>query len=134
MPVAGLPAPENLDPPMPESEAEVEGERVSRVATRKQAAQDDQAAEVVFFSYGVVVFFGLGEAQEKGIIEDIEKAGVLADPISERDWEVEECHFVVSLSFLVEGTWHDDGFVHSTTRILRIRGYTTTCLVSDALH
>jgi uncharacterized Rmd1/YagE family protein len=88
---------------MPESEAEVEEERVGRVTNRKRVAQDDQVAEVVFFSYGVVVFFGLGEAQEKSIIEDIEKAGVPADPISERDWEVEECHFVVSLSFFLRG-------------------------------
>jgi uncharacterized Rmd1/YagE family protein len=112
MPVEGSPAPNNHDPSMPESEAEVEDERIGRVATLKQAAQDDQVAEAVFFSYGVVVFFGLGEAQEKSIIEDIEKAGVPADPISERDWEVEECHFVVSPSLTVEGTWHDDGFFY----------------------
>ena len=66
--------------------------------TRKRAAQDDEVAEVVFFGYGVVVFFGLSERQEKSIIEDIDKAGILTDPIAERDWEIEECHFVVSLS------------------------------------
>jgi uncharacterized Rmd1/YagE family protein len=134
MPVTGSPAPKNRDPPMLESEAEVEDERIGRVATLKQASQDEQVAEVVFFSYGVVVFFGLGEAQEKSIIEDIEKAGVPADPISQRDWEVEECHFVVSLSLTVEGTWHDDGFLHSTTLILLIRGYIMTCSVSDTLY
>jgi len=55
----------------------------------------DDIAEAVFFAYGVVVFFGLDERQEKNILEDIEKAGTLNRTIEEEDWEVEEFHFAV---------------------------------------
>lgn len=51
-------------------------------------------AEAVFFSYGVAVFFGFTENQEVGILEDVERAGVMKRKMTEGDWEVEECHFV----------------------------------------
>lgn len=60
-----------------------------------QPQPEDDVAEVVFFEYGVLVFFGLQEQQEKDIIEDIEKAGILKRKIEEDDWEIEECHFTV---------------------------------------
>jgi len=55
--------------------------------------QDDEVAEVVFFEYGVVVFFGLEESQEKDILEDVENAGIMKRKINEDDWEIEECHY-----------------------------------------
>lgn len=57
---------------------------------------DAEVGEVVFFEYGVVVFFGLEERQERDILEDIERAAITKRPIEEKDWEVEECHFIVS--------------------------------------
>lgn len=54
-------------------------------------------AEVIFFAYGVVVFFGLTEQQERGVLEDVERAGVMRKKLGEDDWEVEECHFAVSM-------------------------------------
>jgi len=63
--------------------------------TPSQPQSEDEVAEVVFFEYGVLVFFGLKEQQEKDIIEDIEKAGILKRKIQEDDWEIEECHFTV---------------------------------------
>ena len=51
-------------------------------------------AEAVFFSYGVAVFFGFAEHQEVGILEDVERAGVMKRKMTADDWEVEECHFV----------------------------------------
>jgi uncharacterized Rmd1/YagE family protein len=56
---------------------------------------EDEIVEVVFFEYGVAVFFGLTEGQEKDILEDIENAGIMKRKIPEDDWEVEECHFAV---------------------------------------
>jgi uncharacterized Rmd1/YagE family protein len=58
---------------------------------------DEAVAEVVFFEYGVVVFFGLEEGHEIGILEDIGNAGILRRPIVEDDWEIEECHFTVGV-------------------------------------
>ena len=52
-------------------------------------------AEVVFFSYGVVVFFGLEEEQEQAILDDVQSAGVMRSPVEEARWEVEECHYAV---------------------------------------
>ena len=56
---------------------------------------DEDVAEVVFFEFGVVVFFGLEERHEKDILEDIANAGIVKRPIDEDDWEIEECHFAV---------------------------------------
>ncbi|CCM03266.1 uncharacterized protein FIBRA_05394 [Fibroporia radiculosa] len=50
-------------------------------------------AEVIFFAYGVVVFCGLTEEQERGILEDIDGAGVLRRKFVQDDWEIEECHY-----------------------------------------
>jgi hypothetical protein len=95
-----------------ESEAEVEAECVDeggqpyagnerRQETREMRPQqlegkeEDRIAEVVFFAYGVTVFFGLDEGQERAIVEDISNAGILKRPMREDDWEIEECHFAV---------------------------------------
>ena len=59
---------------------------------------EEDVAEVVFFEFGVVVFFGLEERHEKDIIEDISNAGIVKRPIDEDDWEIEECHFAVRFS------------------------------------
>ncbi|KAH9922506.1 uncharacterized protein B0H18DRAFT_1085877 [Fomitopsis serialis] len=56
-------------------------------------ANGEDYAEAIFFTYGVVVFFGLTEQQERGILEDVEGAGVMRKKFVEDDWEVEECHY-----------------------------------------
>lgn len=60
---------------------------------RPQTRKEDDVAEVVFFEYGVVVLYGLQEEQERELLEDLDKAGVIKRPIKEDDWEVEACHF-----------------------------------------
>ncbi|KAF8680086.1 hypothetical protein RHS04_04080 [Rhizoctonia solani] len=42
-----------------------------------QTDNDNDIADVVFFDYGVVVFFGLDETQEQDILEDLHNAGIL---------------------------------------------------------
>jgi len=56
----------------------------------------NKVAEAVFFSYGVSVFFGFAESEERTIMEDCEGAGVWLRGQEEDDWEVEEFHYVVS--------------------------------------
>lgn len=63
----------------------------------KEKDREEDIAEVVFFEYGVVVFFGLQERQEKDILEDIDKAGIIKRILNEDDWEIEECHYEVCL-------------------------------------
>lgn len=106
-------------PPRPDVESEAEGEAEyaeegegewhgsnERSQESKERAEDrrheqvevkeeDRIADVVFFAYGVVVFFGLDEGQERAIIEDISNASILKRPMKEDDWEIEECHFAV---------------------------------------
>lgn len=60
---------------------------------------EENVAEVVFFAYGVVVFFGFTQDQEKMIIDDLDNALVLVRKIGEDKWEKEECHF--SVCFLI---------------------------------
>ena len=62
---------------------------------RAKSMVDERLAEVIFFAYGVVVFFGLQEHEERMIIDDIDTAGVLTRRIDEENWEIEECHYAV---------------------------------------
>lgn len=71
-------------------------ETLEREREREREAQLDNVGEVVFFDYGVVVFFGLAEPHERDILEDIQEAGIVRRLIPEDEWEVEECHFAVS--------------------------------------
>ena len=82
-----------------ESDADAEGEEEQTRAPRTK--KDDNVAEVIFFDYGVAVFFGLDEGQERCILEDLDHAGIVKRGFKEDDWEVEECHYAVSslLSF-----------------------------------
>lgn len=61
---------------------------------RRKSSSSIKVGEVVFFEYGVTVFFGLTEREERDILEDCESAGVWSRPLKEDDWEVEECHHV----------------------------------------
>lgn len=57
---------------------------------------EENVAEVVFFAYGVIVFFNLTEDQERMVIDDLDNALVLVRKIENDKWETEECHFSVS--------------------------------------
>jgi uncharacterized Rmd1/YagE family protein len=81
--------------PSPQERPEIPKRRSAGGNEKEQSGSDDDVAEVVFFDYGVVVFFGLAEVQERGILDDVDRAGVLKRKIKEADWEVEECHFAV---------------------------------------
>ncbi len=72
---------------------EISSPRITRRQTTASVPED--VAEVVFFEYGVVVFFGLNEGQERGVLDDLENANILMRKISDEDWEVEECHYTV---------------------------------------
>ena len=68
---------------------------------RRKSSSSMKVGEVVFFDYGVTVFFGLTEREERDVLEDCESAGVWSRSLKEEDWEVEECHYVsgTGLSF-----------------------------------
>ncbi|WRT69029.1 uncharacterized protein IL334_006012 [Kwoniella shivajii] len=61
---------------------------------RRKSHSTQNVAEAVFFSYGVSVFFGFGEGEEREIMEDCETAGTWMRGLQEDDWEVEEFHYV----------------------------------------
>ena len=73
----------------------------SRMRRRSAINLHGKVAEAVFFSYGVSVFYGFQEDEEKDIMFDIEQAGIWAKGLDEEDWEVDEFHYVVS-GFLEE--------------------------------
>ncbi|KAG6849368.1 hypothetical protein H0H93_009062 [Arthromyces matolae] len=77
--------------------SETEAESPSTVRPRvhwksppRSKFSDEDVAEVVFFEYGVVVFFGLHERQERDILDDIERASIVIRPLREDRWEIEE--------------------------------------------
>lgn len=63
---------------------------------RTPVATGDDAAEIVFFAYGVAVFFGFDEMQERDILEDVHGAGTVKGARVEDEWKIEECHYAVS--------------------------------------
>jgi uncharacterized Rmd1/YagE family protein len=63
---------------------------------RTPVATGDDTAEIVFFAYGVAVFFGFDEMQERDILEDVHDAGTVKGARKESEWEIEECHYAVS--------------------------------------
>jgi hypothetical protein len=73
----------------------------------KSYSNHNAVAEAVFYSYGVSVFFGFTETQEKEIMEDCLNAGAWSRPQLEDDWEVEECHYVVCRSIFYVGNHTD---------------------------
>lgn len=91
-------------------------------ARRSPNPDPDAFAEAVFFSYGVVVFFGLAEAQEHSILEDIEAADIMRKPLPEARWEIEECHYEYK-PFIAYPRIYNDFFTfksHSALRTLSV--------------
>jgi uncharacterized Rmd1/YagE family protein len=97
--IASDPFPTETDTQRSAARAHLVAER-ERAKRRRRSRRDSDAmsssrvAEVVFFEYGVTVFFGLTEREERDVLEDCESAGIWTRPVAEADWEVEECHYV----------------------------------------
>ncbi|KJA15606.1 hypothetical protein HYPSUDRAFT_48243 [Hypholoma sublateritium FD-334 SS-4] len=81
---------------------------------------DDDVAEVVFFEYGVVVFFGLSELEEKNILEDIDNAGIMKRQILEGNWEVEECHYTHDPHIAYPRIYNDFFTLKSRSHLLKL--------------
>ncbi|KAI0738962.1 hypothetical protein C8Q80DRAFT_1113144 [Daedaleopsis nitida] len=78
-----------------------------RSSRRAAASEEQNFAEVIFFDYGVVVFFGFREDQELGIIEDIEAAAIMVREIPHDDWEVEAFHYSHNLNIAFPRIYND---------------------------
>lgn len=95
---------------------------------RTPVAAGDDAAEIVLFAYGVAVFFGFDEMQERDILEDVHGAGTVKGARAESEWEIEECHYAVSrlLSYHLNLL----NYNRSMTPQLLLHAYITTFSVS----
>ncbi|KAL0066921.1 Sad1-interacting factor 3 [Marasmius tenuissimus] len=82
--------------------------------------KDDEHAEAVFFEYGVVVFFGFTEVQEKSILEDVHNARIAKRKIPENDWEVEECHFTHDPNIAYPRIYNDFFTLKSRSHLLKL--------------
>lgn len=95
--------PLGVQQPGPSPDVADESERKKEPTKRRgRGTSVYNRAEVVIFSYGVVVFFGLEEENERAIIEDLENTGLLSRKLPESEWEIEECHFEV---WLLRSAW-----------------------------
>ncbi|KAG1736074.1 uncharacterized protein EDB91DRAFT_1142616 [Suillus paluster] len=139
---SGSHAESHRPPPRPELESEAEAEYVDEgegghygASERSQETrereeherheqvevkEEDRIAEVVFFAYGVAVFFGLDEGQERAIVEDIRNAGILKRPMREDDWEIEECHFAHDPTISYPRIYHDFFTFKSHSHLLKL--------------
>lgn len=70
--------------------------RPRETTLERHRTEEEHIAEAIFFSYGVAVFFGFSEMQERDILDDLDNAGIWIRKRPEEEWEVEECHYVVS--------------------------------------
>lgn len=99
----------------------------------KSFSDRNPVAEAVFYSYGVSVFFGFTETQEKEIMEDCLNAGAWSRPQDEDEWEVEECHYVV-ISANQSLTKKQASDLCSTTAKQSSREFLTTCSVCHPIR
>ncbi|TFY63326.1 hypothetical protein EVG20_g6356 [Dentipellis fragilis] len=91
------------------------------VATPEVPAPAPNAtAEIVFLAYGVVVFFGLSEGEERALIEDLDAAGVVRRRRPEADWEIEECHYVYDSSIAYPRIYNDFFTLKSPSSLLTL--------------
>ncbi|KAJ6624942.1 hypothetical protein B0H10DRAFT_2004939 [Mycena sp. CBHHK59/15] len=81
---------------------------------------DEDVAEVVWFDYGVVLFFGMEEHQEKSILEDIDNAGIMKQKFKEDDWEIEECHFAHDPHISYPRIYNDFFTLKSRSHLLKL--------------
>ncbi|KAI6029576.1 hypothetical protein PISMIDRAFT_95782 [Pisolithus microcarpus 441] len=81
---------------------------------------EDDVAEVVFFAYGVAVFYGFSESQERSILEDVASAGILKRQLKEEDWEIEECHFTHDPSIAYPRIYNDFFTFKSPSHLLKL--------------
>lgn len=118
--------PENSSAAFTSSASETETEAVPQRQVRWETSPprpkpvEAEVAEVVFFEYGVVVFFGLEERQERDILEDIERAGIVKRPIEGKDWEVEECHFTHDPQIAYPRIYNDFFTLKSRSHLLKL--------------
>ncbi|KAJ7132116.1 hypothetical protein C8R44DRAFT_773098 [Mycena epipterygia] len=89
-------------------------------AAPDRTVPEEDVAEVVFFEYGVVVFFGLDEQQEKSVLEDIDNAGIMKQKIAEEDWEIEECHFAHDRHIAYPRIYNDFFTLKSRSHLLKL--------------
>ncbi len=125
-------SPEDSNPAISPSPSQGGPTRSKRSSRRAAAREVQNFVEAIFFEYGVVVFFGLREDQELGIVEDIEGAGIMTRPIPHDDWEVEACHYSVCILHS-RLRLYVDTLPCSTTRTLHSRASTTTSSVRSLL-
>ncbi|OCF41930.1 cytoplasmic protein [Kwoniella heveanensis CBS 569] len=97
--VSHAPPHSHSEHPSPTSPTEVQHSRYQHPSRlpkpkRRKSHSTQNVAEAVFFSYGVSVFFGFNEMEEREIMEDCEMAGTWTRGLEEDDWEVEEFHYV----------------------------------------
>ncbi|KAN0084336.1 putative ACR, YagE family COG1723 domain containing protein [Tylopilus felleus] len=81
---------------------------------------EQPVAEVIFFAYGVTVFYGFSEVQERSIIDDLAKAGIFRRMIKESDWEIEECHFAIDSSVPHPRIYNDFFTFKSPSHLLKL--------------
>lgn len=81
---------------------------------------DNETADVIFFSYGVVVFYGLDESQEREILEDTARAGAWLGSRPEEQWEIEQCHYVHDPSIATPRIFNDFFTLRSRSHLLKL--------------
>ncbi|KAF6745424.1 hypothetical protein DFP72DRAFT_824538 [Ephemerocybe angulata] len=117
---SSLPREQNVLASHPVSEFAYEYNPYPSSSSASSDRQLDNVGEVVFFDYGVVVFFGLAEREERDILDDIQQAGVLQRPIIEEEWEVEECHFAHDPNISYPRIYNDFFTLKSRSHLLKL--------------
>ncbi|KAG9010582.1 hypothetical protein FRB93_003850 [Tulasnella sp. JGI-2019a] len=115
-------APHLLDEPLlpPPTESQPRPRTSPRKTTKAQKEEVDRIAEMIVFDYGVVVFFGFDERQERNILEDLDRAMICVRPRPEDKWEIEVCHYVYDPSAPSPRIYNDFFTFKSHTHLLTL--------------
>ncbi|KAG8933374.1 hypothetical protein FRC03_000514 [Tulasnella sp. 419] len=107
----------DLPPPIVEN---VRPRPIIKKSQSEARREEDRIAEVVVFDYGVVVFFGFEEGQERDFLDDLDKAMICVRPMPEAKWEVEECHYVYDPSIPSPRIYNDFFTFKTHSHLLKI--------------
>ncbi|KAG6900300.1 hypothetical protein C0993_000273 [Termitomyces sp. T159_Od127] len=102
------------------SEAETPLPRKAHWQLSSPLKPEEDVAEVIFFDYGVIVFFGLHKRQERDILEDIAHAGISRRPLKEDQWQVEEYNFAYDPQMAYPRIYNDFFTLKSRSHLLKL--------------
>ncbi|EJD40214.1 DUF155-domain-containing protein [Auricularia subglabra TFB-10046 SS5] len=107
-------------PPVPTTLRQRKKQQSTPVEATNDFLLEEMTSDVIFFQYGVVVFYGLDEEQERSILEDTINAGIWIGARDDERWEIEQCHYIHDPSVDYPRIYNDFFTLKSRSHLLKL--------------